>query len=177
VIDRPKQIRTRETLTHVRARGATPAELEALYRARFEAFARVAGGIVGDADAGRDAVQSAFVAAVRGRRSFRGSRLEAWVWQIVVNEARRAATRVRPIGLDEVAEPVTNGGYVEGGSEVRRWVAALPPRQREAVFLRYFADLDYRTIARILALEPGTVSATLSAAHQTLRKRLEATSR
>ena len=161
----------------MRTRGATSAELEELYRARFEAFARVAAGIAGDADAGRDAVQSAFVSAVRSRRSFRGNRLEAWVWQIVVNEARRAATRVQTIELDQVAEPVSNGHAADESSEVRRWVAALPPRQREAVFLRYFADLDYRTIARVLGLEPGTVSATLSAAHQTLRKRLEATSR
>ena len=161
----------------MRTRGATSAELEELYRARFDAFARVAAGIAGDADAGRDAVQSAFVSAVRSRRSFRGNRLEAWVWQIVVNEARRAATRVRTIELDQMSEPVANGHAADDSSEVRRWVAALPPRQREAVFLRYFADLDYRTIARVLGLEPGTVSATLSAAHQTLRKRLEATSR
>ena len=60
---------------------------------------------------------------------------------------------------------------------MRRYIAALPVRQREAVFLRYFADLDYKTIARVLDLEPGTVSATLSAAHQTLRKRVEATLR
>ena len=161
----------------MRTRGATSAELEELYRARFEAFARVAAGIAGDADGGRDAVQSAFVSAVQNRRSFRGNRLEAWVWQIVVNEARRAATRVRTIELDQVTEAVSNGYAADDSSEVRRWVAALPPRQREAVFLRYFADLDYRTIARVLGLEPGTVSATLSAAHQTLRKRLGATSR
>jgi RNA polymerase sigma-70 factor, ECF subfamily len=56
---------------------------------------------------------------------------------------------------------------------VRAWVAALPERQREAVFLRYYADLDYRTVANVLRIEVGTVSATLSAAHQTLRSRLE----
>jgi RNA polymerase sigma factor (sigma-70 family) len=49
----------------------------------------------------------------------------------------------------------------------------LPDRQREAVFLRYYADLDYRTVAAVLGVEVGTVSATLSAAHRTLRKRLE----
>ena len=56
-------------------------------------------------------------------------------------------------------------------------IAMLPPRQREVVFLRYFADLDYRTIARVLDLELGTVSATLSTAHRALRTRLEATRR
>ena len=46
-------------------------------------------------------------------------------------------------------------------------------RQRDALFLRYYADLDYRAIADVLRIEVGTVSATLSAAHQSLRKRLE----
>jgi DNA-directed RNA polymerase specialized sigma24 family protein len=39
--------------------------------------------------------------------------------------------------------------------------------------LRYYADLDYRAIADVLGIEVGTVSATLSAAHQSLRKRLQ----
>jgi RNA polymerase sigma factor (sigma-70 family) len=56
---------------------------------------------------------------------------------------------------------------------LRAWIAALPERQREALFLRYYADLDYRTVAEVLGVEVGTVSATLSAAHKALRKRLE----
>jgi RNA polymerase sigma factor (sigma-70 family) len=52
-------------------------------------------------------------------------------------------------------------------------VAALPERQRLVVFLRYYADLDYRTIADALDVEVGTVSATLAAAHRAVRQRLE----
>jgi RNA polymerase sigma factor (sigma-70 family) len=164
----------------VRARGATTDQLEQLYRARFETFLRVASAITRDPDAGRDAVQSAFVAAVRNRRSFRGAGgLDAWVWTIVVREARRLGRAEHHLTLDHLSEelsatPASNGhGDVESLG-IRRFIASLPERQREAVFLRYFADLDYRTIARVLEIEPGTVSATLSAAHQTLRKRLEA---
>jgi RNA polymerase sigma factor (sigma-70 family) len=49
-------------------------------------------------------------------------------------------------------------------------VSALPERQRLVVFLRYYADLDYRSIAVVLGIEVGTVSATLSAAHTALRR-------
>jgi DNA-directed RNA polymerase specialized sigma24 family protein len=35
------------------------------------------------------------------------------------------------------------------------------------------ADLDYRAIADVLEVEVGTVSATLSAAHRTLRKEIQ----
>jgi RNA polymerase sigma factor (sigma-70 family) len=164
----------------VRARGATTEELEQLYRERFGTFLRVASAITRDPEFGRDAVQSAFVAAVRNRRAFRGSgSLDAWVWTIVLREARSIARAERHSPLDELphdadGDPASNGHGDAESLAVRRYIASLPARQREAVFLRYFADLDYRTIARVLEIEPGTVSATLSAAHQTLRKRLEA---
>jgi RNA polymerase sigma factor (sigma-70 family) len=163
----------RQTPMSVRQRGATPAQLEALYRERFEYFARVASAICSDLDLGRDAVQAAFMTAVRERRSYRGTgTLESWVWRIVVNEARRLAREPHAARLEAADEPSGNG---EGDDVLglRAWIAALPGRQREALFLRYYADLEYRTIAEVLGVEIGTVSATLSAAHQTLRKRLE----
>ena len=45
----------------------------------------------------------------------------------------------------------------------------FPERQRLTVFLRYYADLDYRSIAHVLDVEVGTVSATLSSAHSASR--------
>jgi RNA polymerase sigma factor (sigma-70 family) len=166
----------------VRSRGTTQEELEQLYRAQFDVFLRVATAITHDGELGRDAVQAAFVAAVRARRSFRGSGrgLDSWVWTIVLREARRLARTEQHVSLEALGEDAattTNGSGASDSETVRRYISALPQRQREAVFLRYFADLDYRTIARVLDVEPGTVSATLSAAHHTLRKRLEARTR
>jgi RNA polymerase sigma factor (sigma-70 family) len=158
----------------VRRKGATAVQLEALYRRRFEHFARVAAAICGDLDNGRDAVQTAFTIAVRERRSFRASGpLEAWLWRIVVNEARRVAREPRPAPLGHMSPRPATNGRGEGEPAIRAWIAALPSRQREALFLRYYADLDYRAIAEVLGVEVGTVSATLSAAHQALRKKLE----
>jgi RNA polymerase sigma factor (sigma-70 family) len=157
----------------VRRKGATPRQLEALYRDRFEHFARVASAICGDLDRGRDAVQAAFTTAVRERRSYRASgTVEAWVWRIVVNEARRIAREPRGEQL-ETALDVAANGRGEDALGLGAWIASLPERQREALFLRYYADLEYRAIAEVLGVEIGTVSATLSAAHRTLRKRLE----
>jgi RNA polymerase sigma-70 factor (ECF subfamily) len=146
--------------------------LESLYRARFDHFAGVASAITHDGESGRDAVQNAFATAVRERGSFRGEgSVEAWLWRIVVNEAKRLRRQPTHQLLAEPLEPATNG---HGGDElgVREFLAALPDRQKAAVFLRYHADLDYRQIAEILEIEVGTVSATLSAAHTTLRKTL-----
>lgn len=111
--------------------------------------------------------------AIRQRRDYRGSgSIEAWVWRIVVNEARRLARNPHLEPLDAESEP-TGNGHFEDPFDLRLWISALPERQRVALFLRYYADLEYRTIADVLGVEIGTVSATLNAAHQTLRRRLE----
>jgi RNA polymerase sigma-70 factor (ECF subfamily) len=149
------------------------AELESLYRAGFDRFAAVASAITGDGESGRDAVQSAFTIAVRERGSFRGEgAVEAWLWRIVVNEAKRLRREPTHQLLDEPFEPASNGHASGDELGVRAFLAALPARQRAAVFLRYHADLDYRQISEILEIEVGTVSATLSAAHTTLRNTL-----
>jgi RNA polymerase sigma-70 factor, ECF subfamily len=151
-------------------RGASIGEIEALYRQHLPRFLRATAAIVGDEVLASDAVQDAFASAVRARSSFRRDvALEAWLWRIVIN----AALQLRR-GLRDEAEPgaeefVANGQPV-GDIVVRRWVALLPERQRLAVFLRYFADLDYRSIAEALDVEVGTVSTTLSTAHAALRR-------
>lgn len=150
--------------------GVSVARLEALYRERYERFARVAAGVAGDAELGRDAVQQAFAVAIRERGSFRGEgALEGWLWRIVLNEARRLASARRTVPLAEGDEPAANGHPVDEYG-LRGWIAALPERQRTVLFLRYQADLRYGEIAELLGIEVGTVSATLSAAHTKLRK-------
>jgi RNA polymerase sigma-70 factor (ECF subfamily) len=158
------------------ARGATIDELESLYRAELPRLVRAAAAIVGDEAAGRDAVQEAFVQAVRKRASFKlEAPLEAWVWRIVINEAL-ALRRSRAAELERASASATapsTNHLPEQDTAVRAWVAALPERQRLAVFLRYFADLDYQSIAVALEVEVGTVSATLATAHAALRRSYE----
>jgi RNA polymerase sigma-70 factor (ECF subfamily) len=96
------------------------------------------------------------------------------VWRIVVNSA--LASRRRQIDRREAPEAVevrSANGRLADEAGVRAWVAALPERERLAVYLRYYADLDYRAIAEALDVEVGTVSATLSSAHQALRRSFE----
>jgi RNA polymerase sigma-70 factor (ECF subfamily) len=138
-------------------------ELEALYRQRLSDFTRAATAIAGDEESGRDVVQEAFAKALRKRRRFRGDgNLEAWVWRIVVNAARDAGRRRRR-SLPEPT-PVETRSH-----ELGLPLELLTERQREVLFLHYYADLDYTTIAHALGISPGTVGATLSSARQTLR--------
>lgn len=145
-------------------------EIERLYRERFPYYAQVARAIVGDRERATEAVQEAFVGLVRGRQTFRGDGpIEAWVWRAVVNAARNTTRRpLIEVGASEDASYSTPDEV----SELAPVIAQLPHRQRLAVFLRYYADLDYRTIAAILEVEVGTVSATLAAAHTALRQKI-----
>ena len=163
-------------MTEMAACEATVEALESLYRTDLPRFVRAATAIVGDEGAGRDAVQDAFVQAVRKRTGYKGeASLETWVWRIVVNEAlalrRRRASDVEKSSAS--AATASTNQAPDQDSAVRAWVAALPERQRLVVFLRYFADLDYRSIAVALEVEVGTVSATLATAHAALRRSYE----
>jgi RNA polymerase sigma factor (sigma-70 family) len=142
-------------------------ELESLYRERLNDFTRAAAAIAGDPELGRDAVQEAFAQAVRKRRRYRGEGpLEAWVWRIVVNAARDARRRRRP-SLELVDIPGADRADSAGLP-----LDLLTERQREVLFLRYYADLDYGAIGAALGIAPGTVGATLSAARSALRSAL-----
>lgn len=163
-------------MSEMAARGATLDALESLYRADLPRYVRAAAAIVGDDAAGRDVVQEAFAQAVKKRASFRSEApLEAWVWRIVINQAlalrRRRGSQLEWESESERTPPASYAP--EQDATVRAWVALLPERQRLAVFLRYFADLDYRSIAAALEVEVGTVSATLASAHSALRRTYE----
>jgi RNA polymerase sigma-70 factor, ECF subfamily len=146
------------------------AELESLYRHEYRRFLRVATAILRDETRGVDAVQEAFAAAIRRQRQFRGEGpVEAWVWRMVVNAALKERGRPRPMELTdfEVATPL------DEPTPVAEAIARLPERQRLALFLRYYADLDYESIAAALQVSSGTVGATLNAAHTSLRRLLQ----
>ena len=140
--------------------------LESLYRERLADFTRAAAAIAGDGEAGRDAVQEAFALAIRKHRGFRGEgSLEGWVWRIVLNVARDARRKSQRAPL--VSEPIYDRAETLGLP-----LQVLTNRQREVLFLHYYACLDYGTIAQALEISPGTVGATLSAARTALRAAL-----
>lgn len=143
-------------------------QLEALYRERYTQFCRTAALIAGDRELGRDAVQEAFALAIRKRRRFRAEgSLESWVWKIVINAARDSRRR----------EPVPLRAVVDEGNDSIPSSLLLPlelltPRQREVLFLHYYADMDYAEIGAALGISPGTVGATLTVARDRLRTAL-----
>ncbi len=143
-----------------------------IYRQRFNRFVRVAQAITRSRETAVDAVQEAFASVLRNRHSYRGSgSVESWVWSSVVNAARQTVRQVAAAPLRDPEGPIDANGAGDD-DRLRLLIAALPERQRLVLFLRYYADLDYRAIADALALEIGTVGATLNQAHGNLRRLL-----
>lgn len=148
--------------------------IEAVYRGRGADFFRFALARTSDPELARDAVQEGFARAIRARHSFRGSgSLEAWIGRCVLNAAIDAS---QTVGAQEVDDPPDDGASPAteiAGQDVRAALRRLPMRQRDALFLRYYLDFDYSTIAEMLGIEVGTVSATLHAARENLMHALQ----
>ncbi|HEV8463294.1 MAG TPA: RNA polymerase sigma factor [Gaiellaceae bacterium] len=142
------------------------AAIEELYRARYTRFRNGVAPVAGSYDSAHDAVQEGFARALRASTQYSGrGSLEGWVWRIVLRTALEQRRPGEEISLDDV-DPM----FVEPERDfaLTAAVRALPPRRRIVVFLRYFADLPYRTIAEVVAIDEGTVAATLAQAREAL---------
>jgi RNA polymerase sigma-70 factor, ECF subfamily len=150
--------------------------LEAIYREHGPRFQRVAHAILRDAAAAEDVVQEAFAIAILRQRSYRGSGDPVgWVWRIVVNTAlsRRRRRAVEELLFQRDGRAAETSETLADGERIRRCVARLPKRQKLALFLQYYADMDYDAIARVLGVSPGTVGKLLWDARTTLRRMLD----
>ena len=143
-----------------------PPSLIANYREHRLALVRVAALILGSRGLAEEAVHDAVV-AVHGR----WDGLEhpgAYLRTAVVNRAREILRRQRPEWpIDEVGIELP-----ESLVDLYRSLGRLPGRQRIAVVLRFFVDLDDNEIARHLGCRPGTVRSLISRALATLRKEM-----
>jgi RNA polymerase sigma factor (sigma-70 family) len=148
--------------------------IEAVYRGRGEDFFRFALARTMDPELARDAVQEGFARAIRAAHSFRGSgSLEAWIGRCVLNAAIDAGRSVGAPELDEQLDGDVSPSNETRNGDVRDALRRLPVRQRDALFLRYYLDFDYATIAQTLGVEVGTVSATLHAGRANLMHALQ----
>jgi RNA polymerase sigma factor (sigma-70 family) len=148
------------------------AAIERSYRDCYPRFLRLAVAMLGDVDRGRDAVQEAFARALRSRGALhRVENLDGWLWRTLVNVCR--VDQRHPLDrLDETQEFAEND-HAGDWPEIRAAIAALPERQRLVLFLRHYADLDYRQIGEAAGIERGTVAATLNAAHAGVREAMK----
>lgn len=156
----------------------TVPEYDAVYAALWPRLVRTAYAVAGDVGVAEDAVQTAFAKAYRSwRRISRLDAPEAYLRRMVVNEVlsdrRRARTRHEVSRPEPPDRPAVESDDLFTRDEVWRAIAALPPRQRAVLVLRYYEDLSEQQIADALGCRPGTVKSQASAALASLRSRLD----
>ena len=187
--------------------GLLPAEHEGgsghCNRAAFEAIVRSHGArllatarrlLVNDDDA-RDAVQDAFLSAVRSLDRFDGeARLSTWLHRVAINAALmklRARRRLRERPIEELLPSFLPDGHhservlaweepcelvlqrQESRDLVRASIERLPGDYRVVLVLRDIEGLDTKEVAGLLAISTDAVKTRLHRARQALRTLLD----
>lgn len=129
------------------------------------------------------ALQDVFLRAFRRIGQFEGteSALRRWIFTVahnlIVDERRFASRRPVSVPLEAV---VTPGGDAEddaiarlGSARVRALLESLAPDQRDALLLRFLADLSADDISVAMGRSAGAVKALQRRALEHLRHRLE----
>jgi RNA polymerase sigma-70 factor, ECF subfamily len=134
-------------------------------------------------DRGRaeEMAQEAFLQAFRQLSQFRGeSAFSTWLFAVALNVYRSALRRQRVplVPLDAIAELISHKSQqlvletAERDALVRRAVASLPSRYRDALTVFYFREMDLAETARILKVPTGTAKAWLHRGRELLRRKL-----
>ncbi|TQS46103.1 SigE family RNA polymerase sigma factor [Cryptosporangium phraense] len=91
--------------------------------------------------------------------------------RVFLNERRTSWSR-RVVLVDSPPELAGASPEVEDSVTLRTALAALPPRQRAVLVLRFYTDLSVDQTADALSCSPGTVKSQTSKALATLRRAL-----
>lgn len=144
-------------------------DFSAWYAAAWPRIVRAVAVYLGDqSDAADIAAEAAARTLARWDGADRPDDPTTWTIVVAINLAKRRGQReqrgreltaVRPDPVDL------------GATDVDVWaaVAELPPREREAVALRYGSDLTEPAVAEAMGITPGAVAATLNRARTKLR--------
>jgi len=147
--------------------------------------------MVRDEATAEDLAQEVFLRVYRARKQYSPSaKFTTWFFRIATNLALNSVRdnryRKREVPLDAPAEedappfelPTREMRIDEHMAErdraefIRRAVAALPEKQRAAVLLHKYEEMDYGEIAKILDCSESALKSLLFRAYETLRVQL-----
>jgi RNA polymerase sigma-70 factor (sigma-E family) len=151
-----------------------------LYSLHYGALVRLAAMLVRDTSTAEEVVQDAFIAMHDGWERLRDAeKALAYMRQAVVNRSR-SVLRHRLVVEKNLQKPPPDMPSAEHGaltllerSAVIAALRELPERQREAIVLRYYADLSEAEIAAAMKISRGAVKSHTSRGIAALRAALE----
>ncbi len=151
-----------------------------LYTTHYRALVRLATLLLRDIQTAEEVVQDSFIAMHDGWRRLRDrEKALSYLRQSVVNRSR-SVLRHRTVIDKNAPKPPPDMPSAEQGAlnSLERYavVAALrtlPVRQREALVLRYYADLSEAQIASAMGISRGAVKSHTARGMSSLRAALE----
>ena len=151
-----------------------------LYSLHYRALVRLAALLVRDTPTAEEVVQDAFVAMHGGWQRLRDTeKALAYLRQAVVNRARSVLRHRMVVDKNMQAAPPDMPSAEHGAfallerSAVVAALRNLPGRQREAIVLRYYADLSEADIAATMGISRGAVKSHTARAMSSLKAALE----
>ncbi len=138
--------------------------------------------------------QEVFLRVYRSRETYRAeARFSTWLYRIATNLAVNYARdtkneRLAPKVMLDEPDPETGSLHdvadatptietdllrQERLRAIKQHVLALPERQRTAVLMHKYQDMDYKAIGAVLKLSESATKSLLFRAYQTLRERLK----
>lgn len=158
----------------------SPEDFDRFVANNSNSLVRTAYLIVGDLHEAEDLVQETlFKVASRWLRVARMENPVAYTRRVLVNQAlhgraKRSRNRAE-LKATPPADAASDAGHLDIRDELCDALAALPPRQRAALVLRYFLDLPEAEVAAALSCSVGTVKSSTSRGLKRLEKTLRPT--
>ncbi|MFO0873130.1 MAG: sigma-70 family RNA polymerase sigma factor [Phycisphaerales bacterium] len=178
-----------------RLRAGDPDAFELVVRANAGRMLAVARRLLRSEDDAADAVQDAFLSAMRAIDRFEGtSRIGTWLHRITVNAALmklRSATRRNEVSIESLLPTFAPDGHRDNPrraftppsddelerremrQRIRARIDELPDDHRTVLVLRDVEELDTEETATVLGITAGAVKTRLHRARMALRELLE----
>src|SRR5512132_243487 len=146
---------------------------EMIIRTHSRTLFTIAYGILQNREEAEDVVQDSLVKAWKMRWRVRDpEKFPAWLSMIARHRARDVFRKRRPVPFTHETSEAHVLDTVGIDQQLHSALATLPELHRAALTLRYFEEMDYRTIENTLGLTNGALRGILGRALASLRKQL-----
>jgi RNA polymerase sigma-70 factor (ECF subfamily) len=156
--------------------------VEALVARKLPRMTALAHRLLGDRAEAEDVVQEVFLRVWKSAAAWRpgAARFDTWMHRVAFNLCTDRLRKRREVALPETwdapdPQPLADSEIAaqQQSDTVGRALAALAPRQREAIVLTYYQELPNREAAALMGIGVDALESLLARGRRALKARLE----